>query len=421
MARRSFTSFRTFATVLLLVAGFLVATEAVVPARACASQHLTAWLGDFAGGATPPHLYAAPESQDSAPFTIQAEIDGCSASGPTPAEVDYQTTGITAQAGQDYAEAIDSTPDLNVPPCGAEEHCPRSSIIEVNLLPDGQVEAVAEAVRIGVSTDDGLIVPPAAVPLYIIDDEGAGPRYAFADPLSTLPYEQMEHFTTARIPVFRAGDASGTAAVGYTLSGGPGDPAEPADYSGTSGTVTFDANERLEFLSFTIVNDGLVEGDETITATLTGSGIESPSSVTFTILDNDSDDQPPVTRFHHPRDGLKYEYNDLRIREMHTYYDDPGGSGVVKVWLALRKLRMNGKCAWYTPSGFVPGACGAKKWLKMEPLADLFLLSVEPLAPSIGTKIRNYRAWTKGKDGAGNMETTFEAGRNLSTFEVKRP
>jgi hypothetical protein len=52
---------------------------------------------------------------------------------------------------------------------------------------------------------------------------------------------------------------------------------------------------------------------------------------------------------------------------------------------------------------------------------DLYLLAVDPLAPSIGTKIRNYRAWTRGKDGAGNLETTFEAGRNLSTFEVRPP
>lgn len=420
MNRPAFARLRLAITI-LLVGTFLAAPEVAAPARACASQHLTAWLGDFAGGALPPHLYAAPESQDSAPFTIKTEIDGCTSSGPTPAEVRYQTTGITATGDQDYDEVNEPTGNLNLPPCSVEEHCLRDANRAIDIHPDTTQEGVSELLRLGISTTDGRILPPSAVPVYIIDDDGTGARYAFAPPLSTLPYEQQEHFTSARIPVFRAGDDSTTTAVTYSLSGGPGDPAEPGDYQGASGTVTFQANERVKFLPFTIVNDTQVEGDETITATLSGPGVQSPSSVTFTILDNDSDDQPPITRFHHPRHGLTYEYNDIRIREMHTYYKDPGGSGVVKVWLALRRTKLSGQCAWYTASGFVPGGCSAKKWLPMQPEADLYLRTVKPLAPSIGTEIRDYRAWTRGLDGAGNLETTFKAGRNLSTFEVKKP
>jgi hypothetical protein len=258
-----------------------------------------------------------------------------------------------------------------------------------------------------------------------VDDEGES-RVAFA-PGSTLAHQGQEYATTPQIPVFRAGNASGSMSVNYSMAGSGVDPAEPNDFGPASGQLTFAAGDRLEFVQFTVTNDDEVENDETLTATLTGAGVGSPSTATYTILDNDVDNQPPITRFHHPKDGLKYEYNDIRIREMHTYYNDPGGSGVVQAWLALRKKRTNGKCSWYTASGFVPGACGAKMWLEMEAyppppaVAALFVISVDPLAPSIGTRIRNYRAWTRGQDGAGNLETIFEAGRNRSTFEVKRP
>jgi hypothetical protein len=403
-----------------LVAAFLVVPEVASPAEACASRHLTALLAGFAGGNAAPHFYMTAENDTPAPFRIEAEIDGCR--GDDPASVSWQTESLTATAGIDYQQANGTTDDLNDPVCDSSEHCQRARTVNVTIFNDTESEAVSETLRVSISTTSGNIVPPDSVPMYIVDDEGATPRVALAQPLSTQPYQQMEHFTTARIPVLRAGPVTSQTTVGYTLSGGPGVPAEANDYGPASGTVTFDAGDRLEFITFAISNDTFPEGDETITATLTGTGVETPSSMTFTILDNDNDSQAPVTRFHHPRNGLKYEYNDYRIREMHTYFSDPGGSGVVKAWIALRLQRLSGQCAWYNGSRFTNRPCGSRRWLPMRysQTGDLYFFRIGALRSSIGTEIKNYRAWTRAEDGAGNLEKTFQAGRNLSTFEVKR-
>jgi hypothetical protein len=58
--------------------------------------------------------------------------------------------------------------------------------------------------------------------------------------------------------------------------------------------------------------------------------------------------------------------------------------------------------------------------MKFSRTGDLFFIRPGRLSPSIGTKIKNYRAWTRAEDGAGNLETSFQVGRNLSTFEVRR-
>ncbi len=46
-------------------------------------------------------------------------------------------------------------------------------------------------------------------------------------------------------------------------------------------------------------------------------------------------------------------------------------------------------------------------------------LNLKPLAAT-GAKIRNYTAWTRATDSVGNIETTFNRGRNLSTFQVRK-
>jgi hypothetical protein len=242
--------------------------------------------------------------------------------------------------------------------------------------------------------------------------------------LVSLPYAQDEFTLTARIPVFRAGDTSVPTTVNFSLAGSGANPATAGvDFSPSSGAITFGVNDRLEFVQFTITNDTAVENAEEITATLTsatGGTVATPSQVPFTIIDEDSDNLAPVSRFHHPKQGRTYDYNDYRIREIHTFFKDEGGSGVAKAWLALRLKRKNGRCAWYAGTGFDGGRCGAKRWLQMKPSTRFYLYRVKPLKSSIGTKIRYYRAWTRLMDGAGNQETLFQKGRNLNTFEIRR-
>jgi Calx-beta domain-containing protein len=407
---------RALGVLLLLVAGFLVAPQVVSPARACATTHADFWLTAFTEGPSAPHFYMTPEDQTPRPFQVEGTIAGCTSTDPV--HISWATADGTAEDDDDYQATSGTSPDLNDPPCSPDQHCPIGHVDDITIIDDGDQEQVAEHAQLTVSTPSGRVHGPAMVPVYIVDDDGPS-RVAFA-PVSTQQYAQQEHSTSARIPVFRAGDASVPMTVNYSLAGSGADPAEASDFSPASGQFTFGSGIRLAFLQFTVKNDALVENDETITATI--SAAASPSTAAFTIMDdNDNDLEAPVTRFNHPLHGRTYDDDDHRIREMETSSSDTGGSGVVKSWLALRRQLLNGQCAWYTGSGFASGGCGAKRWLPMElETPDVFVRGVRPLVPSIGTKVKNYRAWTKAQDGAGNTETTFTAGRNVSTFEVRR-
>jgi hypothetical protein len=407
--------------VMALVGGLLAGVEVASPAAACASGHSDIVLGNFQNGPQPPHFYMGIEGEKptvSARFDIT--IHGCASQDPV--RVNWDTIPDTA-ADADFSAPLGPSHDLNSPPCDASSDCQTSHTVPISITNDIAEEPVAERFRFAGKTTSGRLYAPTTVPVYIVDNDGPTNRVAFGEPLASLPYRQLEHHLSARIPVFRAGPATGPTIVNFTLAGTGASPAGSGDFTPASGQVTFNDGERLKFLPFSITNDTLVEDPETITATLTsasGGAVATPSQVDFTIVDEDSDNLAPVSKFHHPKQGRIYDYNDYRIREIHTFFKDEGGSGVAKAWLALRLTRKNGRCAWYTGSGFDGGRCGAKRWLKMKPSTRFYLYRVKPLKPSIGTKIKNYRAWTRLMDGAGNKESRFQKGRNLNTFEIRR-
>jgi hypothetical protein len=107
-----------------------------------------------------------------------------------------------------------------------------------------------------------------------------------------------------------------------------------------------------------------------------------------------------------------------------TKATDEGVKTIAKVEVALQKKMKNGKCAWLkgTRFGAAGKNCGAKKWLPTahRPATDLYFLKLKPLAATIGTKIKNYTAWTRATDSMANMESTFTRVRNLSTLQVKK-
>ncbi|MGH2682111.1 MAG: Calx-beta domain-containing protein [Actinomycetota bacterium] len=250
---------------------------------------------------------------------------------------------------------------------------------------------------------------------------------------TAVTYSRSETFPSIRIPVFRAGPAAGTTSVTYTL-GAPSDTAtlgvDYTDASLTPGTLSFGDGERVKAIPISIQNDQQTEGSEIFQVALTGAQAVDPKTTTVTIIDNDSDDIAPKSWFHHPRHGRTYRHGDYRLREMHVFFSDEGGSEVVSVEMALRKKRLNGSCAWWVSGGWQGGPCSSKRWMPMKFDFDLYLKRFrKALAPSVGTKIRNYTAWCRATDGAGNVQTSFLHDRkgtrakgdgNWSTFEVKK-
>jgi len=217
------------------------------------------------------------------------------------------------------------------------------------------------------------------------------------------------HYTVA------PGSPAPTPGVDYNV--GSDNPLQPDDFTHAGG--------RVAFITIRILNDQIDEPDENITITLDdgpGYAVEGErATTTLSILDQGVDHVAPVTRFHHPRQGLKYRRADYRIREFHTYYKEDG-SGMARAHLALRRKMENGRCAWWGGGTFKPGPCGKKVWkpMKHDEGNFLFYYRFKPLRPTVGTKIKSYRAWTRGRDWAGNMETKFKQGRNLSTFWIRK-
>jgi hypothetical protein len=203
----------------------------------------------------------------------------------------------------------------------------------------------------------------------------------------------------------------------------PAAPAIPGeDFTVTSPNPLPIPPSRVGFIDIDIIGDKLGEGDESAIITLQPGpyNVAEPSSTTFTIIDNE-ENVLPVSRFHHPRNKWKYNKADYRIREFHIFATDEGGSGVVAAEMALRRNLVNGKCAWKAKKGWQKKDCQNKTWLptRYDDVGELFYYRMKQLKASVKTKIKNYTAFGRAIDGAGNVEKEFTKKRNMNTFEIR--
>jgi hypothetical protein len=400
-------SLRKISVVLLAVAALApVAAEA---SEECAPPRVN--LGNFPPEAATRPFYPVVEpdaGQASAFFWIVAS-GGCGAN----VLVDYATSGGTATQGVDY-EGVSGTMFLPTPP----DDTPVMDSVEVRINADTPPpdEAIVESANVVLSNpvNAGFGFPTSA-PILIIDSD-APTRVGF-DP---DPYSQSETFVPVRIPVFLAGPAPG-GTVSYSIEPSGASPATPgADFTGpTSGTLIYAAGERMKTIDFSLVNDDQGEGPEEVTITVSGLG--PASSTTFTILDNE-ESEPPRSRLHHPRHKWKYKKSDFRIREVHVFATDTGGAGVTGAQFGLRRNMKNGNCKWLTKEGWQKKDCSNRQWLetRYDDVGQLWYYRPKQLKSSVGTKIKNYTAFSRAIDGAGNVEKEFNEKRNANTFEVKR-
>jgi hypothetical protein len=113
--------------------------------------------------------------------------------------------------------------------------------------------------------------------------EVAGPPPAFQ--FSSSTFEVSESAGAATITVTRADAPGGVFTVRYATSDGTG--AAGSDYTAASGTLTFGVGETTKTFSVAVASDSVVEGDETVSLTLSEPGCEatlgSPAAATLTI------------------------------------------------------------------------------------------------------------------------------------------
>jgi hypothetical protein len=113
------------------------------------------------------------------------------------------------------------------------------------------------------------------------------PKVTFSD----ATFDVSEAGTEAIVTVNRTGNTGESVTVDYTSA--DGSAVAGADYTAVNGTLIFAVGEDTKTFSVPVLEDGLVEGNETVVLTLSGANganLGAVSEALLTIADNDSND-----------------------------------------------------------------------------------------------------------------------------------
>jgi hypothetical protein len=363
--------------------------------------------------ASDPFYYSLEEAAD-AGFSVKVEGDACG----SPAEADYSVSEV--DASNSAADGVDFVADGGIVSWN-DTLVDRQTRVPVELLADGASEG-AEWARVRLTEVRGAYLGfPSFASFYIVDDDGLQ-RFAFGRPAYTVD----ELTGDVNLPVFRLGaSATGSATVG--IQPGPGTTAQGADFSLETPSLTFGDGARVRNVRVSIANDGASEGNENIElAFASGVSSASPATSTITIAGSLETDEP-WSSIHHPNHRWKYPYGHFKIREVHFFTKDRGGeegTGVVRTEMSLRRRMKGGGCGWWNGDRFTNGSCssGPRNWQRAKAFEPgyFYYYSLKRIGPSVGTNVENYTMWSRTVDRAGNVESSFKAGRNANTFEVCR-
>lgn len=188
--------------------------------------------------------------------------------------VNYTVSG-TATAGLDYT-ALSGT--VTMPAAG-----PSDVTVTIPVLNDVSPEPT-ETLFVKITPAAGYRVYNDGSATAFIRDNDSGDRLM----VSTYNDTPAEGGGTGRFYIHRAGATTSDMVVNYTLSG---TATSGVDYIGLTGTATILAGEVGVNVPFTVSEDTLAEGTETVTLQLVeaaGYGLDLPSFATFEIGDNDA-------------------------------------------------------------------------------------------------------------------------------------
>ena len=188
--------------------------------------------------------------------------------------VDYATSNGTATAGEDYQGASGTLTFA----AGEIEKRIDIPILDDTLGEGNESFIVTLTNAVGVELTD-----QAAATVIIVDDESA---VAFSSAVSQV----AENRGPATVIVTRTGNALNAMAVDFSTSDGTATAGQ--DYTPQSGTLSFGPGETNKTIVIPILNDTLIEGDETVILTLSapsgGVAIGSQGITTLTIVDDDA-------------------------------------------------------------------------------------------------------------------------------------
>lgn len=211
--------------------------------------------------------------------TITATLSSTASSDVT-ANIDF--TGV-AVLGTDYTVSGTSV----TIPSGS-----LSATITVSAINDVLVEG-NETIVATIGTPTGAnIGTPSSTTITITDDDVApsNPTLTItAQPTSVSEAGGTATFTAA---LSQAASVTVTATVNFS-----GTAVSGTDYTASGTTISIPAGSLSATVSVSVIDDALVEGNETVIATLAnvqGADLGAPSSATLTIIDNDGSSTVPT-------------------------------------------------------------------------------------------------------------------------------
>jgi hypothetical protein len=218
------------------------------------------------GGANPGAFTFTRSGGTAAPLTVYFLVNGTARNG-----LDYSAIGNSIEIPADTASAV----------------------LAVTPLDDTVLEA-AERVTLTVLPDANYTVGTTAPQSVTINDNDSGlPAIGFTRAASSGP----ESDTTAQLSVSLSSNSTATVTVNYAVTGGTAS-GSGVDYTLAAGTLRFLPSTNTQNLNLSIVNDTLVEANETVVITLSnpsGAVLDATAAHTYTILDDDASGAIAVT------------------------------------------------------------------------------------------------------------------------------
>ncbi|MBI5759948.1 MAG: hypothetical protein HZA46_15630, partial [Planctomycetales bacterium] len=247
--------------------------------------------------------YAAETNINPAVFLVQrSSTVGLS----QPLVVNYTISG-TARNGSDYTR-LSGTVTIPAETIG--------TTIAVTPIDDAEIEqretiilrlAASPAYRIGTAASVTAVLDSNDLPV----PQRSTVTIATTDPTAAEAGRDPATFTVTRA----GGDTSRALTVSYAVTGAA---TNGSDYSQLSGSVTFAAGQTSTTITFTPVDDTIVESNETVIVTLQANAaylLDTSTTATGTIVDNDAPTQQrlPVLMVIANQDFYYQEYGDTRL------------------------------------------------------------------------------------------------------------
>ncbi len=203
------------------------------------------------------------------------QVDLNAASG-LPVTVDYAVTGTASSSGVDYTLANGT---LTITAGATNNNITIAGIV------DDLLNETNETVIVTLSNPTNASLGTTTVHTYTITDNDAAPTITF----NTASSNGLESISSANLQVDLSAISGLTATVDYTVTGtatGSG-----VDYTLADGTLTIGAGSTSNDITIAgIIDDLLIEGDETVIVTLSNpvnATLGSNTVHTYTITDND--------------------------------------------------------------------------------------------------------------------------------------